>query len=357
MAKIAFLSFYSGVVERGVENFVFELAKRLRPKHQITIFQAGQKILNADIRTYQIKSFASLPKSLSSLLSKFYLDWQSFKILIFTIMCLPKIIKGKYQVLIPVNGGWQTVIVRLITKITGSKMIISGHAGVGADDAWNIFFRPDTFVALTTSQLDWAKKITPELQLEHIPNGVDLAKFNPNVKPKKINLKKPIVICVSALVPYKRIDLTIKAVARTKNLSLLVLGDGQLAGNLDSLGKRLLASRYLRLNPPYVDMPSYYNAADVFTLVSQTEAFGISYIEAMACDLPVVTTNDSSRAEIIGDAGILTSPVNIQQYSKDLLIAVRTNYRNIPYNQALKFSWNKVVREYSKVIKQLLKDS
>lgn len=236
-------------------------------------------------------------------------------------------------------------------------MIISGHAGVGADDAWNIFFRPDTFIALTASQLYWAKKITPELQLKHIPNGVDLAKFNPNVKPKKIDLKKPIVICVSALVPYKRIDLTIKAVAKARNLSLLLLGDGQLAGSLDSLGKRLLGNNYLRLNPPYIDMPSHYKTANVFTLASQTEAFGISYIEAMACNLPVVTTNDSSRAEIIGDAGILTDPANLAQYAKDLSIAVKTNYRSIPYNQALKFSWNKVAREYSKVIKQLLKDS
>src|SRR3990167_9954406 len=107
MAKIAFLSFYSGAVERGVENFVFELTKRLKSKHQITIFQAGQKILNTDIRTYQTGFFASAPKSSGSLLSKLYLDWHSIRILIFTVLSLPKIIKGKYQVIIPVNGGWQ----------------------------------------------------------------------------------------------------------------------------------------------------------------------------------------------------------------------------------------------------------
>ena len=355
MAKIAFLSFYSGAVERGVENFVFELTKRLKSKHQITIFQAGQKILNTDIRTYQTGFFASAPKSSGSLLSKLYLDWHSIRILIFTVLSLPKIIKGKYQVIIPVNGGWQTVIIRLFSKLTVSKMIISGHAGIGADDAWNIFFRPDIFVALTSSQLTWAKKIAPEIQIAHIPNGVDLAKFNPSVKAKKISLKKPIVICVSALVPYKRIDLTIKAVSKTKNLSLLLLGNGQLSGLLDTLGKRLLKKRYLRLNPTYEQMPSYYRSADVFTLVSKTEAFGISYLEAMACNLPVVATNDASREEIIGNAGILTDPTNQNQYAKDLTIASQTNYRNIPYDQSLKFSWNKITQSYSEIIKQLTK--
>ena len=104
-------------------------------------------------------------------------------------------------------------------------------------------------------------------------------------------------------------------------------------------------------------MASYYRSADVFTLASQTEAFGISYVEAMACNLPIVTTNDTSRAEIIGDAGVLTDPTNTDQYSKDLQIASKTNYRNIPYDQALKFSWNKIAQKYSYLIQSVLRDN
>ena len=73
----------------------------------------------------------------------------------------------------------------------------------------------------------------------------------------------------------------------------------------------------------------------------------------MACNLPVVATNDSSRAEIIGSAGILTDPANIEQYAKDLELAVKTNYKNIPYTQALKFSWNKIAQSYADLISQL----
>lgn len=353
MAKIAILSFYTGIVDRGVETFAYEISKRLKRKHQVTIFQTGATNHQSGIKTHKININADIPQSSHTILGKLYLDIQSIRILIFTLRLTPHLIRNKYDVLIPLNGGWQVVLIRILTKFTKAKMLVSGHAGIGGDDTWNIFFKPDVFVALTSAQQSWAKRISPELRIERIPNGVDLSQFNPKVKPKNIKLKKPIVVCASALVPYKRIDLTIKAVAKTKKLSLLLLGDGQLKAHLDSLGKRILKDRYLRLNPSYQEIPSYYKAGNVFTLASSTEAFGISYLEAMACNLPVVTTCDSSRQQIIGSAGILTDPAKIEQYSKDLLIAYMTNYRNIPYDQALKFSWNNVAKKYSTLINQI----
>ena len=353
MAKVAFLSFYSGVVDRGVETFVYEISKRIKKKHQVVIFQSGQLIQEQGIRTYQIKIKTDAPRSSKGILAKFYLDPQSLKILVFTLRLIPKLLTGKFDIIVPLNGGWQVVLIRFLTTITRTKMLVSGHAGIGADDAWNIFFRPDVFVALTSSQLSWAKNLAPEIKTALIHNGVDLSKFNSKVKSKKLNLPNPIVVCASALVPYKRIELTVKAVAKTMNLSLLLLGDGQMQGYLDSLGRRLLKDKYLRLNPAYQEMPAYYRAGKVFTLASETEAFGISYLEAMACNLPVVTTCDSSRQEIIGNAGILTNPTDTKHYAADLLIASKTNYRNIPYDQALKFSWNNVAIKYSKLIAEI----
>ncbi len=355
MANIAILSCYSRIVERGVETFAFEIAIRLSKKHKVTIFQCGNPTPFQKYKAIQVKAFAATPKSSKGILSKIYLDLQSLKILFFSIKALPKIFKGKYKIIVVLNGGWQTVIYRLVSKLIKAKLIIPGAAGIGSDDAWNLLFRPDVFVALTSSQAYWAKKLAPEVQIVTIPNGVDLSRFNPKVKSKEVPLVKPIVICTSALVPYKRVELTVKAVAKTKNLSLLVLGDGEMRGTIDSLGKRILGTRYLRLTSPYKDIPGYYKAGTVFTLASKTEAFGISYIEAMACNLPVVTTADDSRAEIISDAGILTDPTNSDQYAKDLQLAAKTNYKNKPYVQALKFSWNKIAEQYLDLINQLLK--
>lgn len=360
MAKIAILSFYSGVVERGVETFAYEISRRLSTKHEVTIIQAG-KIINKDekvrrqihaVKTVKIPAFASIPKSSKGIIGKFYLDWQSAKILIFSLRSIPLLIKNKYHVLVLLNGGWQVSILRLVSKFTKSRIIIPGEAGIGSDDAANLFFRPDVFVALTNAQAKWASRLAPEVKVEIIPNGVDLSKFNPKVKMAKVALEGPIVVCTSALVPYKRVELTIKAVAETKKLSLLLIGDGEMRPLIDTLGKRLLGKRYLRTKIPYEKIASYYRAGKVFTLASKTEAFGSSYIEAMACNLPVVTTSDESRLEIIGRAGILTDPTNVSKYAKDLLIAASTNYRNIPYDQAARFSWNKVADKYLALINE-----
>ena len=335
-----------------METFAYEIAKRLTEKHKLTVFQAGHAV-SKKFKVIEVKTFVSPPKSSQGILGKFYLDWQSLKVLIFSLKILPKILNGKYDLIIPLNGGWQTLIFRIFSKITSAKILISGHAGIGSDDAFNLLLRPDVFVALTKAEFDWAERLVPEVHKVIIPNGVDLAYFNPKVKPVNLSLVKPVVVCASALVPYKRVDLTIKAVAKTKNSSLLILGDGQLHGLIDTLGKRLLGKRYLRMVVPYAQIPSYYRAANVFTLASKTEAFGISYVEAMACNLPVVTTADDSRTEIIGPAGILTNPDNIEQYTKDLELAAKTNYKNVPYMQALKFSWNKVAQRYSDLIQEL----
>lgn len=354
--KIAFISFYSGIVERGVETFAHETAKRMTKDFDVTIYQSRPvKEIRKEYLVQVINTLSKIPSSSKQLFGKIYLDYQSFKILHFTIKILPKLLKGNYKLIVPLNGGWQIVLIRIFCFFKKIKLLVSGHAGIGSDDAWNLFFRPDVFVALTSAQLTWAKRLAPEVKIVLIPNGVDLAKFNPKVKPQAVPLKGKIVICASALDQYKRVDLTIKAVAKT-NLSLLVLGDGQLRGQIDNLGKRLLGQRYLRLAVPHSQMPNYYRAGHVFTLASETEAFGISYIEAMACNLPVVATADASREEIIGRAGILTNPENIDKYAKDLQIAANTNYRSIPYDQSLKFSWNIIAQKYIKLIDKLISE-
>ena len=143
MANIAILSYYSGTVERGVETFVFEISKRLSKKHKITIFQAGSRINNSNIRTYQIKANAKQPISIINPLAKIYLDWQSLKILLFALKSVPKIIKGKYDIVIPLNGGWQVVVCKILSPMIKCKIMITGQAGIGSDDAWNIFFHPN----------------------------------------------------------------------------------------------------------------------------------------------------------------------------------------------------------------------
>lgn len=352
--KIAFLSFYKGVVARGVETFVDELATRLSKDNDVTVFQsaAGE---NISYKVVEIKSDKTKFDSYeNSVLRKLFLDKASLRIAFFTLKCFKKLIREDFDIIIPTNGGWQTLLVKFICLLKRSKMVVSGQSGKGFDDRWNILLKPSLFVALSNRDETWAKKHI--VNVANIPNGVDLNKFSPKVKPTEIPLTKPIVLCVSALTTQKRVELVIEAISRLKNVSLLIIGHGDQnhKNAIEELGKTKLSNRFLLMETSHEKIASYYRASDVFTLPSSSsESFGIVLLEAMATNLPVVVTDDEIRKEIVGKAGYLVDPTNSIEYSLKLEKALSINWGNIPRQQAEKYSWDKISERYEEELKKL----
>ena len=124
-----------------------------------------------------------------------------------------------------------------------------------------------------------------------IPNGVDLQRFRAGPA-RRDELGLPpgarVVLMVSALIPTKRVLAGIRAVARLPEHVLVVAGDGPLRAQADSLGAELLPGRYRRLVCARDEMPGIYRSADVLLHLSEDESFGIAYLEALACGLPIV---------------------------------------------------------------------
>jgi len=348
--KIAFLNFYQGHIDRGAETFVQELAQRLAKDHQVKIFQANKRNFP--------KKFITDSLSNTHLLNRFFLSHRKLCELVFTLRNIPNLIRFRPDIIVPLNSGWQVLIISLVSRLIGAKMVIAGQSGPGWDDRWNLFCKPHAFVALTARQKSWAKKATPwfKHKIVKIPNGVDLSKFKPTGKKVKLKLKRPVILIVAATVPYKRVEQGIAAVARLKQGSLLLLGKGPQDKRIDKLGYKLLGKdRYQRLTAPFAQMPDYYRSADLFTLCSaSTEAFGIVYLEAMASGLACVATDDLSRKEIIGQAGIyVKNPDNANEYAKALKKALKKSWGNIPLKQAQKFSWDKVAKQYQDLFNSL----
>ena len=61
-----------------------------------------------------------------------------------------------------------------------------------------------------------------------------------------------------------------------------------------------------------------YNAADLFVYPSLYEGFGLPPLEAMACGCPVITSNTSSLPEVVGDAGIMIDPNDIDGLTESM---------------------------------------
>lgn len=337
--KIAFINIYQGKVNRGGEVFVDELAKRLSEKHEINIIAGGRS-----------------SQDRWPVFWRMFIDPQGLAVLVWSVGTLPKIWREKYDVVVPLNGGWQVGLVRIATWLYGGKMVVAGQSGIGWDDRNNLWAFPNAFVAISTRAKNWAKKANPFLRrVEYIPNGVSLDRFRPDGAAFETKLAWPVVVCVGALVPQKRIDLVIRAVAELTNVSLLVVGDGGTKGEIEKLGKELLSGRFELVSVAHERMPKIYRAGDVFCLVPQnSEAFGIVFVEAMATNLPVVTIKDDQRREIVGNGGVLVrNPKNAKKLAKAINKALKKKWGNAPRRQAEKFSWDEIAEKYEKLFIEL----
>jgi len=107
------------------------------------------------------------------------------------------------------------------------------------------------------------------------------------------------------------------------------------------------------------EVPLLMASAFAFTYISLFEGFGIPLLEAMYCEVPVITSNTSSMPEVIGTAGLTVDPVSISA-----IVAAMTNlYKNQELQQELssnakferlKFNWDLTTDRLEKSIEKMM---
>jgi len=237
------------------------------------------------------------------------------------------------DIIVPANGRMQAPIARIFCWITGKPMVIFGNSGPGADDKWNLICSPNVFVASASYQAKWAERFKfPWTKVCIIHHAVDTQKFSPPAK----RFKNNVVLCVAADSPAKRIGLVRDAVQLLPGVKFVHIGGDPKEAK-------------------YNDLPDAYRRANVFCLVMVPwQAFGLVFLEAMATNLPVVTTDDPIRREIVGKAGILVkNPENPKQLSQAIKKTLETDWGELPLKQVEKFSWDAVVPKYIEMFESL----
>jgi len=192
--------------------------------------------------------------------------------------------------------------------------------------------------------------------------GIDLNLFKPISK--KL-FKKRTVISVGALTKRKGYDYLLEAIKKVlekdKNINFLIIGDGPEKTKLKNLARKLGIADNITFKDliKNEDLPIFYSSSEFFALATLHEGFGNVFIEAMACGIPVVSTNVAAVPEAVGEGGILVEPRNPDQLAEAMLKLLNDeNLRQELSKKALehakKFSIenriNKIEEIYRKVV-------
>lgn len=139
-----------------------------------------------------------------------------------------------------------------------------------------------------------------------IPHGVDTSRFRPRDKMHPaVDNKKFTVVTVGRLGPRKGIGLAIRGLATLadQNVELLIGGTGRHGERLREIAREHDVDDQIQFLGyiPNDELPILYSSADVFSLTSRYEGFGLVLLEAMACGTPVIATDVGGVATVVED--------------------------------------------------------
>lgn len=363
--RIAILSRYNGLVNRGIESWAINLCRQLEGLgHTCLLIQGGADVpRDAPFRTVSLpvkrrKEFPFIHRGIvATVIGHCYLDAANREAAIFSARALPHLIAFHPDVIIPASYLWTVVAAKIAGWVLRGKprIAITSHAGWSYLERDALRLGINGFAAVQPLIYDWATEFERgRTAVELIPYGVEIERFASGPT-APLNLAHPVVIVVSALEDYKRVDMAVRAVARA-GMSLLLLGDGPNSDLVTRLARALLdPRRFLHLpKVAHADVAAYYRAADVFSLPSTSgEAFGIVILEAMAAGLPVVVNDDPVRRWIAGSQGLFIDPSDTEAYADALVQAVTRPRASAPDAHLSRFGWPAIAEAYARFFARL----
>ncbi len=226
----------------------------------------------------------------------------------------------------------------VITTLHGTDITIVGK---DASLAPVVTFSINESDGVTTVSADLRKDtyeaFAIKKEIEVIPNFVDLERFK---KQRKEHFKR--IICpndekllvhTSNFRRVKRIEDIIQIFAKLKTQipsKLLLVGDGPERGPMEQLSRDLNLGEDVRFVGKLDAIEEVLSVADLFLMPSEKESFGLAALEAMACEVPVISSNTGGLPELNlqGITGFLSNVGDVDDMVKNALYILQEE--NLP---------------------------
>lgn len=204
-----------------------------------------------------------------------------------------------------------------------------------------------------------------------IPNFIDFSRFK---KTDKDHFKKAIspngekiVMHVSNFRKVKRVEdavLMFDKLIKKVPSKLLLVGDGPERMNLEILCRTLGNCEHVRFLGKQDAVEDLLAIADLFVLPSENESFGLAALEAMACEVPVISSNAGGLPEIIinGQTGFMSNVGDYEDMAKnaEYILSDDTRLKEFKANafaQAKRFDISNILPMYEQYYEQVLEES
>ena len=201
-----------------------------------------------------------------------------------------------------------------------------------------------------------------------IPNFIcvqDYQLINNEFYKKRFAPNKEKIIChISNFRKVKRIKDILAAfdlISKKINVKLILVGDGPERSSLERLSRKSDYNENIYFLGSLKSTKEVLNISDIFFLPSSTESFGLSALEAMACSVPVISTNTGGIPEVVvhGESGMLSNVGDYKKMAKDSINILSNEkklkeFKSKALQQAKKFDVKRVLPIYEKLYKKCI---
>ncbi len=263
----------------------------------------------------------------------------------------------------------QGINIPVITTLHGTDITLVGKDATFAPVVTFSINQSDGITAVSQSLKDETyQHFEIRKDIEVIPNFIDFSRFS---KSNKDHFKKAIapngekiLIHVSNFRKVKRVDDVIHVFKKVSELipaKLLMVGDGPERTKIEDLCRALNICDDVRFLGKQDPVEELLAISDVFIMPSESESFGLAALEAMACQVPVISSDTGGIPEINihGKTGYLSKVGDVEDMAKNTIAIIENEkslkqFRANAYEQAQQFDINKILPRYESYYKKVL---
>lgn len=269
----------------------------------------------------------------------------------------------------------QGIVIPVVTTLHGTDITL-----VGKDPSYEpvVTFSINQSDGVTAVSEDLRRETYEHFKIENeidvIPNFIDLDKFK---KQKKDHFKKAICPNGESLVVHTSNFRKVKRIGDVVNIfanihkeipaKLLMIGDGPERAKAETMSRELNIEGDVRFLGKLESVEEVLSVADLFLMPSEKESFGLAALEAMACEVPLISSNAGGLPELNqqGVTGFLSEVGDVADMSRKALFVLDKNnlpaFKENALRRAREFDLANILplyeRVYMRVIEKTLKNA